>query len=421
MESVKSLPKWVVAGTAVCGALLALLLAAALPPAAGALTSHFSIDNGAGYTRYPGVALGDGGYSPFFQPGVVVWDGGSIISGHGADPGYEFPTQTLSLVPRFCTSFVSSTGSAKIADMLATAPTEVDAHYRPNADLDLCLVLAGGGDFRAAADPGYVYDGLKAYCLARRAAGFKVIVLTVLPSSYPITFEASRTVFNERVRTTWMQFADGLVDIAADPRIGDSGDNLDQQFFLADALHLNTAGNAVMATVAAPIVNALPWLSASCEMRMRDADGVWSAWRPYVATSSWQLPAGDGKKTVEAEYQDGHGTVVAVSDSIMVDTVRPTTVALRDVRVRRKATVTLPYRVDDAAPCGPTATVVVTVARGATTVREFVQRRVPIGVPQSVRFAGSSLSKGTYRYTVTARDAAGNAQSIAGSARLILR
>ena len=88
------------------------------------------MNDGDTYTRRPRVTAGDGGWSPFFRPAVVVWDGGSIVAGHRADPGHDFPTQTLSLVPRVCQSYVSYTGGAKIADMLAEAPSEVDAHYR---------------------------------------------------------------------------------------------------------------------------------------------------------------------------------------------------------------------------------------------------------------------------------------------------
>ena len=105
----RSAGRRVVVSTAVCTALMVLLLAAALPPVAGALGSRFSINGGAAYSRSLRVTLGDGGWSPFFEPGVVVWDGGSIIGGHGLDDGLDFPTLTLSLVPRACRSYLSIT------------------------------------------------------------------------------------------------------------------------------------------------------------------------------------------------------------------------------------------------------------------------------------------------------------------------
>lgn len=399
---------------------LGLLAVAALASPAGALTARFDLNGGNAYSRRLRVTAGDDGWTPFFRPAVVVWDGGSIIAGHRADPGFEFPTQTLAVLPHVCQSYVSSTDGARIADMLAEAPLEVDARYRADADLDVCVVLAGGGDFRSGLTAADVYQSLRTYCVTRRTAGFRVVVLSVLPCSAPVTFEASRLAYNALLRDTWPEFADGLVDIAADPRIGDSGDNLDQQFYRSDALHPGNAGCAVMADIAAPVLEEQPWQSARCELRLREAGGEWGDWRPYAAATTFELSEGDGPRTVEAEYRLDGGTPVTVADEIFVDTVRPAPRALRNVVVRRGRKVRLPFRVDDAQPCGGTCTAVVrvTTPRGRV-LRGFVRRRLPVGQTASITFRG--LRRGTYRYVVSARDAAGNAQSVPGRARLTVR
>jgi hypothetical protein len=400
--------------------LVVLLAAAALSPAAGALAPRLAVNDGATYTRWTRVAVGDGGWSPFFSPGVVVWDGGSIIAGHGADPEFKFPARTLAVLPRVCESYLSSTAGAKIADMLADAPIDVDARYRETADQDVCVILAGGSDFRAGRPAAYVYDALRTYCADRRAAGFRVVVLTVLPWREPGPFEATRLAYNAMLRDTWSEFADGLADIAADARIGDTGDSLDRQFYDSDALHLTNAGNAVMASVAAPVLNGLPWLSARCEMRLRDAAGEWSDWYPYAASKSLTLAAGEGPHVVEAEYRLDGGEPVAASDEIFVDTVRPVPVALRNVAVRRGRRATLRYRVTDPLPCGPTARAVVTVTtRRGRLLKKWV-RRVPVGRAMSIVFT-CRLPKGSYLYVVSARDTAGNTQSVTGRARLTVR
>jgi hypothetical protein len=399
---------------------LGLLTLAALASPAGALTARFTLNDGAAYSRLLSVKAGDGGYTPFFRPAVVVWDGGSIIAGHRADPGFEFPVQTLAVVPHVCVSHVSSTGGARIADMLADAPLEVDAWYRAEADLDLCVVLAGGGDFRKGLTAAEVYQSLRTYCLQRRAAGFHVVVLSVLPCSGPVTFEASRLAFNALLRDTWPQFADGLADIASDPRIGDTGDNLDQQFYMPDALHPGNAGYSVMAAVTAPVLNEQPWRSSRCEIHLREAGGEWGDWRPYAAATTLELPEGEGPRLVEAEYRIDGGAPVAVADSIFVDTVPPSPVALGNVRARRGATVRLPFRIDDAQPCGPTCTATVRVTTSSGRVlRTFVRRLLPVGRATSVAVGG--LGRGRYRYVVTARDSAGNPETVPGSARLTVR
>lgn len=394
-------------------------LAAATPSVA--LAGRFVVNGGAACARVLRVTVGDAGWSPFFRPGVVVWDGGSILAGHGADPGYEFPVQTLALVPRVCSSFVSCSSGARIAEMLADAPVEVDARYDAQADLNLCLLLVGGGDFHAGVSAASVYAAVRTYCLERRAAGFRVIVLTVLPSDGSDTFDALRLAYDAMLRDHWTEFADGLADIAADPRIGESGDELDRQFYRLDGRHLNNAGNAVMAAVTAPVVAEQPWVSARCELRLRDLPGGWSAWRPYAAATTMRLGDYQGVHVVEAEYRLNGGEPVATSDAIFVDTVRPVPRALRDVVVRRGRTAVLRYRVDDADPCAPTCRAVVSVTTaGGRVLKTLVRRRVPVGEAGKIAFT-CTLSKGSYRYVVRARDAAGNAQLAPGAARLTVR
>jgi hypothetical protein len=222
------------------------------------------------------------------------------------------------------------------------------------------------------------------------------------------------------LRHGWRTFADGLADVASDPRIGDAGDNLDQQFYRSDGLHLGNAGNAVMAGVAAPVLEEQPWLSSRCEVRLREADGEWGDWRPYAAAVTVELSEGEGPRLVEAEYRLDGGRPVAAAADIFVDTVRPTPLALRDVVARRRGKVRLPFRVDDEQPCGPTCSAVVQVTTpGGRVLRTFVRRLLPVGQAASIAFAG--LGKGSYRYVVWARDAAGNPQASTGSARLTVR
>ena len=400
---------------------LALAVFGAVAPGAGALSARFAVVDDDGFSRTLHVSVADDGRTPFFSPAVVVWDGGSIIAGHGADADHKFPVLTLAMVPKTCSSFVSVTGGAKIADMLAEAPVDVDARYVVDADLNVCLLQPGGSDLRSGRSAADVYGSLREYCIARRAAGFRVLVVTLLPSHRTDTFEESRLAYNAMVRDGWRGFADGLVDIAADPRIGDTGDEYDEQFYLKDQLHLNNAGNMVMAAVAAPVLFEQPWLSDRCELRVRDAAGEWGPWRPWSPRSSLWLDAYQGEHVVEAEYRLDGGEPVAVSDSVFVDTVSPRPRVRRDAVVRRGRDAVLRYRIDDAEPCGPTATVVITLkTKSGRAVKRLVRRRVHVNARVSATFR-CSLPRGTYRWVVTARDTAGNRQVLPATGRLRVR
>jgi len=388
------------------------------------LSPRFAIDGQTEFTRSTEVTIGDGGWSPFFRPGVAVWDGGSILAGYHAGPGLDYPTQTIRLVPHPVRSHVSWSSAARIRDMLAEARIEVDARYREGADANLCIVQAGAGDIVAGSEPAPIHDDLSAYCLARRAAGFRVVVVTLLPRSWMDGFEADRQAFNELVRQNWTQYADGLADIAADDRIGEAFDNLDQTYYTPDATHPNAAGCAVMAVVTAPVLNQMPWRSDDCQVRFRSPGQAWTAWLPYAAHFSYELQDGDGLKTVFAEYRNGTGTTVAVSDTIGLDTVAPITRAPYRVSAKRGYDAILKYAVKDADPCGPKAGTV--TIRVKDSARRVVKTLAFTGRPVN-RLLGARLAvprtwrPGTYTFYVFATDNAGNRQSLVGRNLLTVR
>jgi hypothetical protein len=59
-------------------------------------------------------------------------------------------------------------------------------------------------------------------------------------------------------------------------------------------------------------------------MRFRNAGGDWSSWETYSATKSWTLSAGDGTRTIYAEYRYAPGNPLALSDDIVLDSTAPT-------------------------------------------------------------------------------------------------
>ena len=61
------------------------------------------------------------------------------------------------------------------------------------------------------------------------------------------------------------------------------------------------------------------------QMRFLNSGGSWSAWEPIHYAKAWILPAGDGSKTVYAQFMNYAGMVsTSYSDSITLDTTAPT-------------------------------------------------------------------------------------------------
>jgi|GEM_PF-1218137 len=60
------------------------------------------------------------------------------------------------------------------------------------------------------------------------------------------------------------------------------------------------------------------------QMRFSNDGAAWSAWEDYAATKAWTLTAGDGAKTVYAEFRDVALNVSATNDGLILDATAPT-------------------------------------------------------------------------------------------------
>ena len=78
--------------------------------------------------------------------------------------------------------------------------------------------------------------------------------------------------------------------------------------------------NAVYTNTAVVALNST--MTGVVEMRFQNLGGSWSSWETYATAKAWSLPAGDGTKTVNAEFRGAGGTA-ALSDSIVLDSEHP--------------------------------------------------------------------------------------------------
>jgi LmbE family N-acetylglucosaminyl deacetylase len=65
-------------------------------------------------------------------------------------------------------------------------------------------------------------------------------------------------------------------------------------------------------------------VTGAAAMRFSNNGSTWSDWEDYVAgRPGWSLPAGDGSKTVWAQYRDDAGNVLQTTDTITLDNTAP--------------------------------------------------------------------------------------------------
>jgi hypothetical protein len=136
-------------------------------------------------------------------------------------------------------------------------------------------------------------------------------------------------------------------------------------------------------------------------------------------TASMKAPSAAGTYTYKvwgAKGTPGSGQAtsstyqitVSSSSGGTVDTVAPTTLAPSAAKVVKGKKATLKYQVNDAAPNLGTATAVITIKNKAGKVVKTIKPgSKTVNVLQKASFT-CKLAKGTYKFYVTASDAAGN-------------
>jgi lysophospholipase L1-like esterase len=137
-------------------------------------------------------------------------------------------------------------GERIVRDMVGQGATQIDPHYNPLFAINIALVLAGindaiGGNLPAAD----ILAGLEEWCLDRRAAGWKTIVLTWPPvADYYTNGYSQRPIVNAALldSPTW---CDVVADAGSDPRLIVT----DETIYVNDGLHLTELGQE---TIMAP-------------------------------------------------------------------------------------------------------------------------------------------------------------------------
>lgn len=190
-------------------------------------------------------------------PNLLVADGDSLTRGNGAsgfhtDLSGNYPSQLLDLLGSSWAMVNAGEASQTAEDMEADAEAQIDPQLNTLSPHKVLTAWGGTNDIYFGASAATAYGNYRTYLENRKAAGWKVIAATILPRSAgatPEAFEADRQAFNENLRNSWTEFADGLADVASDSRIGDEGDELDTAYYNADKVHLNDAGYAVAASI----------------------------------------------------------------------------------------------------------------------------------------------------------------------------
>jgi len=182
---------------------------------------------------------------------VLVCDGNSLTQGTGAsNPATTSYPALLDADAAFSTVTTYNLGVAaqETQDMIDDAASQVDPLYNGAVDNILVAWEVGNDIFYNGSVSGAL-SRFWSYCDARRAVGFKVIVINCPPRDQSTDFGDNSAQFNTKLESAntqlaaeWMSHADGFVDLAGDSRF--EGYNL--TYYDADKIHYTDAGYQVV-------------------------------------------------------------------------------------------------------------------------------------------------------------------------------
>jgi hypothetical protein len=144
--------------------------------------------------------------------------------------------------------------------MLTDVESQVVARYNSERQYNVCVVWeilndwavrVGTDDEEPRDASNNCVDAIWDYCDIVRAAGFKVVVLTVLPATYSVgQNNTERAFINARLRDEWADHADAIADVAADPNIGPNGAQTNATYYSSvDEVHLTETGYATVSGI----------------------------------------------------------------------------------------------------------------------------------------------------------------------------
>jgi len=191
--------------------------------------------------------------------GQVFFDGNSLTVGSGSTGGFDYPNRVMARIGGGWWWRNVAVSGTRTPDLDGRAPTAIDARWDAGSAPHVVVIWEITNDLKLGASRAAAYQNIVTYCRRRKAAGWKVIVLTVLPRTQvglPATFEADRQAINAELRQHWRDYADALVDVGANPTLGPDGSQANLTYYW-DGIHLTDAGYAVVAGMVAPALEAV--------------------------------------------------------------------------------------------------------------------------------------------------------------------
>jgi lysophospholipase L1-like esterase len=112
--------------------------------------------------------------------------------------------------------------------------------------LNVAVVWAGTNDLAGHHEtPQQIFSVLRQFSRNERRLGFKIFVMTMISR---VEDDQDKNPYNAMIRAFCSDFADGLIDVAANPALGANGAYKNPEYF-QDGIHLTDKGYALVGSI----------------------------------------------------------------------------------------------------------------------------------------------------------------------------
>lgn len=184
---------------------------------------------------------------------LVVLEGDSITNQQTPRVGYDLVNPGFGWNHAVINSTI--TGATSLEDRAAM----VDAILAsaPSGTTGILTVLIGANDLAGAASADAWLAELQSYLTDRKAAGWQIVLCTVLPRGDSATHNTRRNYANPILRTWVGTYCDAIADYAADPIMGPDDSFTTSPARWTDAVHPNASGHDLLVPILAAAIDSL--------------------------------------------------------------------------------------------------------------------------------------------------------------------
>lgn len=176
----------------------------------------------------------------------IVCDGNSLTAGQGGTPYPTYLQNSLQNATVQNFGVGGQTTTQMISDATAQIDTQIDVKKK-----NILIAWEIGNEVYDNGDVTNACNNFKAYCDARRSAGWqKIIVINCPPRKQSTQFGDNESQYNTKLQqvNTWLSanyttFSDELIDLAGDSRFQGYSLNV----YNADLVHFNSNGYSIIA------------------------------------------------------------------------------------------------------------------------------------------------------------------------------